>query len=331
MTTGSSDPFGEPVVVAVVPTLEGGARLVACLDALGRQTTPVAVVVVADGPEASSRAGRVAAGRTGLHLVPRPRRTGYAPATAAGVERALLLGARWVLLLNDDCRLAPDAVARLLDVGADPNVGVVGPLVVADDGAALESAGLDVNRLGSGRDRLRGARPDLAPAAPCDPVAVTGAALLVRDVALRAAGGLDPSWRFYFEDVDLCLSVRDAGFRIRLAPAARAVHSRSATLGRGSARQAYWLATNQVRLVARRWGAPALFSALPLALGRAALRPVEAVLRGELAVAAAEAAALVSACVRTPFDLARRRPVRDATARKLSPAWTWSPVLSGSP
>lgn len=325
MTTASSPGFDRPFgdVVAVVPTLEGGARLAACLEALAAQTTPVGVVVVADGPDAASRAGPVVAGRPDLHLVPLPRRAGYAPATAAGLERALLLGARWVLLLNDDCHLAPDAVTRLLEVGADPNVGVVAPLLVAADGGTLESAGLEVNRLGSGRDRLRGALPAAAPSEPFDPVAVTGAALLVRDLALRAAGGLDPSWTFYFEDVDLCLSARDAGFRVRLAPAARAAHTRSATLGRGSPRQAHWLAANQVRLVARRWSAPGLLVALPLALGRAALRPVEAVARGELAVAAAEAAAFLRALARTPGDLARRRPMRDANARKLTARWRW--------
>lgn len=337
MTTASNPGFDRPFgltfgdVIAVVPTLEGGERLASCLDALAAQTTPAAAVVVADGPEAASRAGRVVAGRPGLHLVPLPRRAGYAPATAAGVERALLLGARWVLLLNDDCHLARDALARLLEVGADPNVGVVAPLLVGSDGGTLESAGLEVNQLGSGRDRLRGAPPSAAPTEPFDPVAVTGAALLVRDAALRAAGGLDPSWTFYFEDVDLCLAARDAGFRVRLAPAARASHARSATLGRGSARQAHWLAANQVRLVARRWAAPGLLVALPLALGRAALRPVETAARGELVVAAAEAAALLRALARTPGDLARRRPMGDANARKLSPRWRWSPALSSVP
>lgn len=333
MKTGSSGEVGRPFgdVVAVVPTLEGGSRLAACLDALASQSTAVAVVVVADGPGAASLAGQVVAGRPDVHLVPLPRRAGYAPATSAGLERALLLGARWVLLLNDDCHLASDAVTRLLEVGADPNVGVVAPLLVTPDGEALESAGLEVNQLGSGRDRLRGAPPAAAPTEPFDPVAVTGAALLVRDDALRAAGGLDPSWVFYFEDVDLCLSARDAGFRVRLAPAARAAHARSATLGRGSPRQAHWLAANQVRLVARRWAAPGLFLALPLALGRAALRPLVAVGRGDLGVAAAEAAAFVRALVRTPGDLARRRPMRDANARKLSPVWAWPPALSSVP
>src|SRR5262249_752647 len=74
--------------------------------------------------------------------------------------------------------------------------------------------------------------------APEDVGALSGACLLVRRSCLESLGGLDERFFLYFEDVDLGLRARAAGWRVRLVPDARAVHA----LG-GSAfgdRRAFW-------------------------------------------------------------------------------------------
>ena len=60
----------------------------------------------------------------------------------------------------------------------------------------------------------------------------SGACLLVRMEALRAAGGLDEAFSpAYFEDVDLCFAVRRAGYRVVYEPRAQVVHVEGATAG----------------------------------------------------------------------------------------------------
>ena len=44
-------------------------------------------------------------------------------------------------------------------------------------------------------------------------------------------GGFDARYRWGYEDVDLCLRVRAAGYRVRYVPDATGVHVESATLG----------------------------------------------------------------------------------------------------
>lgn len=53
---------------------------------------------------------------------------------------------------------------------------------------------------------------------------VSGAFLFCRSEALRRAGGFDPRYFLYFEDVDLSRAVRQAGFRTVCLPAASVVH-----------------------------------------------------------------------------------------------------------
>ncbi len=57
--------------------------------------------------------------------------------------------------------------------------------------------------------------------------AVTGACLLVKTSVWDEVGGLDEAFAVAFNDVDFCLQVRDAGYRIAWTPYAQLTHSES--------------------------------------------------------------------------------------------------------
>ena len=61
--------------------------------------------------------------------------------------------------------------------------------------------------------------------------AVTGACLLVRAEVYDAVGGLDENFAVAFNDVDFCLRVRDAGYRIAWTPYAQLTHYESKSRG----------------------------------------------------------------------------------------------------
>jgi hypothetical protein len=54
-------------------------------------------------------------------------------------------------------------------------------------------------------------------------------ALLLRDMALREIGGLDESFPIFFNDVDLCYRLRQAGWEIWFTPRAQMVHYHGAS------------------------------------------------------------------------------------------------------
>ena len=57
-----------------------------------------------------------------------------------------------------------------------------------------------------------------------EPGWISGACMLARRSALDAVGGFDEGFFLYEEDVDLCLRLRRAGWRIVFSPAAEVVH-----------------------------------------------------------------------------------------------------------
>ena len=61
--------------------------------------------------------------------------------------------------------------------------------------------------------------------------AVTGACLLVKTGVWDKLGGLDEKFAVAFNDVDFCLRVRDAGYRIAWTPYAQLIHYESKSRG----------------------------------------------------------------------------------------------------
>ncbi len=193
--------------------------------------------------------GRLA--RPGCRLLAAPPRPGFAAAANLALRRAHAEGHDRVVLLNDDAWLEPGARELLLAAVEAPGVAAAGAVLLGEDGA-LESAGLRV-RLGGGRmcavRRVpRDGRPRTVDALPATAVAYRVGPVL-------AAGGFDERrFPLYFEDVDLSLRLRRRGYQLRLIPTARAIHRGAATVGRGSARQAYHQGRGQVVLARRHGG-----------------------------------------------------------------------------
>ena len=84
--------------------------------------------------------------------------------------------------------------------------------------------------LTSGLGRALGRLPGYRLVRPLDAEArsavdwVTGAALAIRREAWEAVGPLDGRYRFYAQDLDFCLSLRDAGWHVALAKGFRVMH-----------------------------------------------------------------------------------------------------------
>jgi GT2 family glycosyltransferase len=87
---------------------------------------------------------------------------------------------------------------------------------------------------------------------------VTGAAMAIRRPVWDSIGPFDTAFRFYAQDLDLCLRAGDAGWRIGVVAEARVVHLGGATVGRlpgalGGSNPA-WLWADLLRWAEKRHG-----------------------------------------------------------------------------
>ena len=157
-----------------------------------------------------------------------PDNPGYARANNQGLAAAQ---GEYLLLLNPDTGPTAGSLATLVTFLADrPAAGIVGPALQLPDGTPQP--------YGFGGDPTpayllrRNARRLLRLGPLHDwgaPVAATvdwvsGACLLLRRAVYARIGGLDEAMFMYFEDNELCLRARQAGWQVWREPAARVMH-----------------------------------------------------------------------------------------------------------
>jgi GT2 family glycosyltransferase len=141
-----------------------------------------------------------------------------------------------ILLINDDVYPArPNWLHAMLAHLHDPAVGVVGAKLLYPNGT-VQHGGV-IMGLGGLCDHafrsLAGDAPGYAGRAilPQELSAVTGACLLIRKSLLQKLSGLDENYPSAFNDVDLCLRAREAGYAVVFAPEAVLYHLESHSYG----------------------------------------------------------------------------------------------------
>ncbi len=161
-----------------------------------------------------------------------------------GCNAALdVVAADTVLYLNNDTELAPGVVAAALQrLRSSSQIGAVGAKVVRTHGLLQEAGGI-IWRDGWTVGYLRDQSPTVPEANFVRDVDfASGVFLLARTSVLRDLRGFDTAFApAYYEDVDLCVRMREAGYRIVYDPAVVVHHLEygSSDQGRGHGQDAH--------------------------------------------------------------------------------------------
>lgn len=189
---------------------------------------PFEVVLVLNG--ASSAVIQMVGERVrGVTVVSSTANLGF----AGGCNRARAAArAPLLVLLNDDAEVQHGWLDALVTtIHRRPGIGAVGSAVLAPDGSVLEVGSVlwrDGSTLGIGRGRSPD-DPDLGHLRQVD--YASACSLMVPALEWDRVGGMDERYHpAYYEDVDLCLRLREAGLRVYVQPASRVLHHESSSL-----------------------------------------------------------------------------------------------------
>jgi GT2 family glycosyltransferase len=222
--------MSRPAVVVV--NWNGGADLLDCLASVAAQTLAAGEVVLVDNGSTDGSADAAAAAHPAVARLDLPSNPGYGAAVNAA---AAATSGDPLVVLNPDVTLAPEWLETVASAFADdPGLGVAGAKLLFPDGLVQHAGGIVRRPLMLADHRGYRQPDDPAEQEPVDVDYVTGAALAIRRRCLAATGGFDEAYFLYFEETDLCWRAREAGWRVRYLPRARAVHRESAVTGRDS-------------------------------------------------------------------------------------------------
>jgi hypothetical protein len=282
-------------VAVVIPCWNSRGLLPRCLDSLSDQGVEVESMVIDNGSSDGSVGLLEERGVTHLAL---PGNIGFAAAVNLGAAR---VGSRTILALNADTVLEPGCIDALLNaLEADCSLGGVQPRILQLEGESLPSTG-DARLYSAGQALTADGRAiEEGAGEPQRPehlrrhevFGLCGAACLVRRELFDELGGYDESYFAFYEDVDLNVRARIAGWRFAYVPEAVVWHvgnaSWSAGFARPNAENARLVARNrlatQVKFMPLR-AVPRIAAVEVASLLRAASqRRLWATLRGKLAV-----------------------------------------------
>lgn len=230
------DRVATPISVVIV-SYNSRELLRDCL--LSIRSEPWEQVIVVDNVSSDESAEMVRQDFPWVKLILSPNNDGY------GVAANLALAScssNYVLLLNSDTVLHPGALQVLSGyLDQHPEAAIAGPRLVNPDGSMQTSSfafptplQMLLKETSLSRFRPRSVAKSsngsfrFAQVVPW----VLGAALGIRRAAFDQVGGFDKSFFMYFEEVDLCYRLNQAGWQTHFVPAASVTHISGASTKR---------------------------------------------------------------------------------------------------
>ncbi|MDE2271420.1 MAG: glycosyltransferase family 2 protein [Xanthomonadaceae bacterium] len=228
-----------PLTTILIIAADSGPSLRECVASALASSVPVEILLVdnasRDGvPQAVDRA---CASDERVRVIYNHANLGFGPAVNLGARQA---HGNALLVLNPDCMLEPDTLARMLDmVHAHPEAGVVGAVVCDEDGLPdpasrrrdpllRRSLNAMTGRAKREADGAQYEGVDVAgpiPESVVDVENVSGAIMLLPRSVFDRLNGFDEGYFLHCEDLDLCRRARDAGYKVLLAGNVRVRHA----------------------------------------------------------------------------------------------------------
>jgi len=227
---------GNPSVRIIVPFRDQAALTSRCVTSLA--VAPgydnYEVVLVDNGStEPETIAFRDRARRSGMEILEYPGSFNWSAINnlaASDCDSDLLL------FLNNDIEALKEGWLRaLVELAQLPEVGAVGARLLFPDGV-LQHGGIVVGMGGIAGHLFCGMPPGTGGYFGWDRVtrpygAVTGACMMSRREVFSAVGGFDEALEVAFNDVDYCMRLYDAGYRVLYTPHAEMMHDESLSRG----------------------------------------------------------------------------------------------------
>jgi GT2 family glycosyltransferase len=154
-----------------------------------------------------------------VRFIANPTNSGYSGGNNLGITQAT---GKWTLLLNPDTSLAPNSLDQLMDTARQYPNDLITPKLLNPDGT-INACGNQMQY--TGVTTCRGLNQPASDYTMVEEVPLlSGAALLAPTKDLRELGPFEETYFMYFEDTDLSLRARLAGYRLLCEPNAVVMH-----------------------------------------------------------------------------------------------------------
>jgi GT2 family glycosyltransferase len=222
-----------PSVTVIIPTRDAPQHLDRCLRSIFGRTTYLNYDVLLVDNRSTDPAALRLFDEYPVDVLDYRDRFNFSRVNNLAAARAA--GEFLVFLNNDTEVLTPGWLEALVGLAELEGIGAVGPLLVYPNGR-VQHAGVVLGLRGTADHIMRGFPSDVdgyAGSLACtrEVSAVTAACMMVGHALLDEIGGFDEHYGTHYQDVDVCLRLRAAGFRNLYTPRAVVRHDEGITRG----------------------------------------------------------------------------------------------------
>lgn len=221
----------------VIVNWNAGQYLAQCLESIRSSSAHLRIeTVVVDNASTDNALEGIERQFPEAVFIHNPSNVGFARANNVGFEKC---NGRSILLLNPDSVICDNALSRMLDVlDSHQEYGAVGCKILNGSGEIDFNGGRSTPTIAreiTSRLRLSKLARGWPPASSTlmehwdhstsrQVEVLSGACMMARRKVLELVGGMDPHFFLYGEDVDYCVRMRKAGFKIYYCADATIVH-----------------------------------------------------------------------------------------------------------
>lgn len=218
-----------PLVSIIIPALDQLKYTRGCIDAILKNTPAIFEIIVIDNGSQDDTPiylESMAKQLSTLRYIRNEVNLGYSPANNQGAEIAR---GEYLVLLNNDTEPQPNWLEILLGTAKKHNVGITAPKLLYPDTRTTQHVGYVYNL----ENRIyypvyqNLAENDFRVCRERELQAVLGACMLIPRKIYLDVGGLE---NYALEDIDLCLKVRERGYRVMVSLKSVVLHHTSVTL-----------------------------------------------------------------------------------------------------
>ena len=254
--------LGRPSVSIIIPNREEREMLERCVRAIRAHTAydNYEVIVVENNSSSKEILDLYRTLRAqGIRVVRWKGRDGDASFNFSAVNNygARIARGEYLVFMNNDVEVKDGWLEELLGVSCRPDVGAAGPKLIFPDGR-IQSAGVVVGIGGVAGSLFTGMNSAFSgylhkASLMQDLSCVTAALMIVRRSVFEEVSGFDESLAVAFNDVDLCLKIRKAGYLVVYDPFTQAVHYESMSRGDEYTKEKAQRYRREAALMKERW------------------------------------------------------------------------------
>lgn len=179
------------------------------------------------------------------------RNKGFTGGVNFGLKYALKHHAKYVLLINNDTRVKPSFLQKLISfTDKKSKIGIVSPLILLPGkGQKIWFAGGRIDPIRFSSDHLLlGQQTPVNSEKPYESEYLSGCCMLIKTKLIEEIGILDDRYFLYYEDMDFCLRARKAGHKCYIVPKAKIYHKQNPS-ELDEAHKEYYLARNHLLIL----------------------------------------------------------------------------------